>query len=176
MSGGTVLANNSNRDLSLRAFAVEAGEIWGIRKRRKRLATCKEDERWQKENEMSFVLSYLNRDRRVGASYDSENGTRSVELETRCATSVATFIPKLRWDEIFVWSKFKGSHHLRVPKQGDGRVLKKLGKNVPFLQPFFSTAPLNVEKIPPIFCDNTAPYRTHLPHPLTAGCGRTGCV
>ena len=41
MSGGTVLANISYLDLSLSALAVEAGEIWGIRNKRRRLATWK---------------------------------------------------------------------------------------------------------------------------------------
>ena len=45
VSGGTVLANISNRDLSLSAFAVEAGEIWGMRKSLKRFATCQHKER-----------------------------------------------------------------------------------------------------------------------------------
>jgi hypothetical protein len=40
VSGGTVLAKRSNLDLSLKALAVEAGEIWGIRNKRKRFATC----------------------------------------------------------------------------------------------------------------------------------------
>ena len=43
VSGGTVLANISNLDLSLNIFAVEAGDIWGIRNKRKRFATYIEE-------------------------------------------------------------------------------------------------------------------------------------
>ena len=48
VSGGTVLANISYLDLSLSALAVEAGEIWGIRNKRRRLAT------WKKVRKLSF--------------------------------------------------------------------------------------------------------------------------
>ena len=45
MSGGTVLANISNLDLSLSIFAVEAGDIWGIRNKRNRFATYSSNEK-----------------------------------------------------------------------------------------------------------------------------------
>ncbi len=47
VSGGTVRANISKRDLSLSALAVDAGEIWGMRNRRSKLATWKVRGQWQ---------------------------------------------------------------------------------------------------------------------------------
>ena len=114
VSGGTVRANISNLDLSLNALAVEAGEIWGMRKSLKRLATYKKQRKKMRVGTFRYtsVSSYLNRHCRIGASYHSFYRTRSVELELRCATSVTTFIPE-KWGKsdllylTYKHSKFK---------------------------------------------------------------------
>ena len=73
VSGGTVLANISNRDLSLSAFAVEAGEIWGIRKSLKRFAT------WKHKGKCNGLLSFL-------LTLSSNNGSflESFQIQNIC--------------------------------------------------------------------------------------------